>query len=119
MQASLFDHDGQPQVNKPAALARRSDQPTSHQAAAEIAGKLGYCAANMLDAFRYLGEATASEAAQLAADAEVTEGRPTQAESYRKRAGELERAGRITVTGTRKCRVSGKQARTFRATTTG
>lgn len=109
MQASLLNHNDQP-----VALARKSDPPTSHQAAAEIGGKLGYCAAGMLDAFRYLGEATASEAAKLASDAEVVEGRPTAAESYRKRAGELERAGRIAVTGTRKCRVSGKQARTFK-----
>lgn len=115
MQASLFDHDGQPRVNEPA-LARTSDPPTSRQAAVEISGKLGYCAAGMLQAFKHLGQATASEAA---AHAYEQDGGKVSSESYRKRAGELERAGRITVTGTRKCRVSGKQARTFRATTTG
>jgi len=65
MQASLFDHEGQP-----VALARKSDPPTSHQAAVEISGKLGYCAAGMLQAFKHLGEATASEAAAHAYDAD-------------------------------------------------
>ena len=107
MARTLFDDQ-----DEIAPLARSSDPPTSHQAAAQIAGKLGYYAAGMLQAVTTLGEATASEAARHAREADGSN--VISVESYRKRAGELERAGKIEVVGTRKCKVTGKQARTFK-----
>jgi hypothetical protein len=108
-QPNLFDESATAAV----ALARTSDPDTSRAAADGIAAKLNHCQQVMLDAIRHMQpfeEPTAGEAAGAAYEIDQT----SAAESYRKRLGELLRLGRVVETGKRRCRVTGKSARTFR-----
>ena len=94
----------------PAKLSRRSDKLTSQKSAAETEKKLGFLQEAMLGMFAAsLWPATANEAAK---EAVVDFG--GRAESYRKRALELVRAGRIVECGERKCEVTGKTATTYK-----
>lgn len=98
----------QPSLFEDVVLARATDPQTSKRAAREIESKLGDLAAKMLAVFQHR-EATAKEAARTCV------GRyGGDEESYRKRSGELKRAGLIRLTGERHCTISGKLAQTFR-----
>lgn len=95
------------------ALARVSDPSTSKEAAAGIAVKLISCQRALLESFRRMQvyeEPTAGEAANNAYEHDQS----SNAESYRKRCGELVRLGLIQESGKRKCRVTGNNARTFK-----
>ena len=95
----LFDH----------AISRTSDPLTSHESASDTAPKLNEIQSRMLSAFRR-GPLTANEAAGLCLQA----GGGCR-ETLRKRAGELREKGLIEECGSRKCKVTGKRARTFKA----
>jgi hypothetical protein len=93
----------------PAKLSRRSDKLTSQKSAAETEPKLGRYQELFVRSLRFLKEATANE---VAVDAVLLGGGAN--ESYRKRALELVRAGRIVECGERKCQVTGKTATTYK-----
>ena len=99
-QPDLFDHGGyQPK------RARRTDPPTSHQAATEFATKADCHKAAMLMAIRAKPK-TAREAAR-----ECVTAYGGDFESYRKRSGELKREGRVFVSNpSRRCKDSGRSA---------
>ena len=94
---------------EPPSLARQSDPPTSQQAAADIAQRLGEMQVQMLAVF-IDGTYTAVEAATICS--QHGQGRM---ESYRKRTKELERMGHVECVGVRECEITGKRARVFRA----
>jgi hypothetical protein len=93
----------------PAKLSRKSDPITSQKSAAETEPKLGRYQEIFVRSLRFLKEATANE---VAADA-VLLGRGSP-ETYRKRAMELIRAGRIEECGEGKCKVTGKTATIYK-----
>lgn len=102
IQKTLFDG--------PAKLSRKSDKITSQKSAAETEKKLGRLQEMMLGMIAAsLWPPTANEAAKEAAS--EFSGR---AESYRKRALELVRAGRIVECGERVCKVTGKTATVYK-----
>ena len=101
IQKTLFD--------PPAKLSRRTDKLTSQKSAAETEPKLGRYQELFVRSLRYLGEATANE---VAIDAVLLGG--GSPETYRKRALELIRAGRIEECGEGKCKVTGKTATTYK-----
>jgi hypothetical protein len=93
----------------PTKLSRRADPITSQKSAAETEPKLGRYQELFVRSLRYLGEATANE---VAIDAVLLSG--GSPETYRKRALELIRAGRIEECGEGKCKVTGKTATTYK-----
>ena len=93
----------------PTKLSRKSDKLTSQKSAVEIEPKLGRYQELFVRSLRYLGEATANE---VAIDAVLLGG--GSPETYRKRALELIRAGRIVECGEGKCKVTGKTATTYK-----
>jgi len=101
IQKTLFD--------TPAKLSRKSDNLTSQKSAAETEKKLGKLQESFLLGLRFLKQATANE---VAADAVLQCGGVP--ESYRKRARELVRAGRVVECGERKCEVTGKTATVYK-----
>jgi hypothetical protein len=92
-------------------LARNSDPATSHQAADESPirhlAELAYAALKTLQVLH--GDATAVEAAEYAASVHYC-----RAESVRKRFAALEDEGRVMKIATRRCRVTGRSAATYR-----
>lgn len=120
MQKSLFDagHELPPHCqsavnqSKPEPLARRSDPPTSHDAAADIQAKLSGCKAQFVAALQRLGEP--STAHEIAAAAESSASSPAMRETYRKRAAELVKAGAILTSGERACKITGKTATVYK-----
>ena len=89
------------------ALARKADPVTSQQASVEIKPKIGQLQAAFLAALAAIGKpATANEVAAKA----VAMGLAGNAESVRKRAAEVERAGMVRVAGIQRCSVTGKLA---------
>lgn len=117
MSRTLFDEQDYDQSCGPVCnqlpVARNSDPGTSKQAVAEIAHKLNRCQAGLFESFRRMQSyecATASEAAADAYERDPSSG----SESYRKRLGELVHAGLVVEAGVRRCRVTGKSARTFK-----
>jgi hypothetical protein len=94
----------------PAPISRKSDPITSQKSAAETEPKLGRYQELFVRCLRFLKEATANE---VAIDA-VLLGSGGANESYRKRALELVRAGRIVECGERKCQVTGKTATVYK-----
>lgn len=111
-QLTLFD--------TPANLSRRSDPITSQQSAAETEKKLTKLHTGFYELLKFLCDfrkqpVTANEVAE-----QCMRSFPGVAnqETWRKRAGELasdEYGNVIEVVGTRKCEVTGRSARTFRA----
>ena len=101
IQKTLFD--------PPAKLSRRTDKLTSQKSAAETEPKLGRYQELFVRSLRFLKEATANE---VAIDAVLLGG--GSPETYRKRALELIRAGRIEECGEGKCKVTGKTATTYK-----
>jgi hypothetical protein len=102
-QLTLFD-DG-PQ------LARQADPVTSRQAAEEIKPKVGQLQQAFLAGLEAIGKpATANEVAAKA----VAMGLAGNAESVRKRAAEVERAGMIRVVGIQRCGVTNKLAEAWK-----
>ena len=101
IQKTLFD--------PPTKLSRRTDPITSQKSAAETAKKLGPLKEGFLLGLRFLKEATANE---VATDCVLQCGGIT--ESYRKRAKDLVRDGRIEECGEGKCKVTGKTAMTYK-----
>ena len=95
--------------NTPAKLSRRTDKLTSQKSAAETEPKLGRYQDLFVRSLRFLKEATANE---VAIDAVLLGG--GSPETYRKRALELIRAGRIVECGEGKCKVTGKTAMTYK-----
>lgn len=95
--------------NTPAKLSRRTDKLTSQKSAAETEPKLGRYQELFVRSLRFLKEATANE---VAIDAVLLGG--GSPETYRKRALELIRAGRIVECGEGKCKVTGKTAMTYK-----
>lgn len=96
-QLSLFDQSG---------LARQSDPPTSHLAAAEVQRVLSGRRAEFVACLRALGRpATAQEIAAVA-DVRIRE-------SVRKRAKECVRLGVVAEIGTKRCGVTGTLAMTY------
>jgi hypothetical protein len=93
----------------PEKLSRRSDKLTSQKSAAETEPKLGRYQELFVRSLRFLKEATANE---VAIDAVLLGGGAN--ESYRKRALELVRLGRIVESGERKCEVTGKLATVYK-----
>jgi len=93
----------------PAKLSRRADPITSQKSAAETEPKLGLYQERFVWSLQVLKEATANE---VAIDAVLLGGGST--ETYRKRALELIRAGRIEECGEGKCKVTGKTATTYK-----
>jgi hypothetical protein len=103
IQKTLFD--------RPANICRKSDPITSHQSAAETEPKLGKIQDRMLKSIAaFKSPPTANEAAE---ECVFTFGEASQ-ETYRKRALELVRAGRIVTCGERKCEVTGKTATVYK-----
>ena len=93
-----------------AKLSRKSDPITSQKSAVETEKKLGRLQEMMLGMIAAsLWPPTANEAAKEAAS--EFSGR---SESYRKRARELVRLGRIVECGERACTVTGKTATTYK-----
>jgi hypothetical protein len=92
-------------------LARKTDPTTSHEAAAESPirhlAELAYAACKTLQAI--YGDATAVEAAEYASSVYCC-----RAESVRKRFAALEDEGRVMKIATRRCRVTGRSAATYR-----
>jgi hypothetical protein len=89
------------------ALARKADPVTSRQAAEEVRPKIGQLQQAFLAALAAIGKpATANEVAAKA----VAMGLAGNAESVRKRAAEVERAGMVKVIGIQRCGVTGKLA---------
>jgi hypothetical protein len=101
------------QLPKHSPIARNTDPGTSHEAAAEVAGKLNRCQQGLLDAIQRLAAADAPTAGEAAANAYEADSSSSR-ETYRKRLGELVAAGRVVEAGKRRCRVTGKPARTFK-----
>ena len=95
--------------NTPAKLSRHTDKLTSQKSAAETEPKLGRYQELFVRSLRFLKEATANE---VAIDAVLLGG--GSPETYRKRALELIRAGRIVECGEGKCKVTGKTAMTYK-----
>lgn len=93
----------------PAKLSRKSDKLTSQKSASETEPKLGRYQELFVRSLRFLKEATANE---VAIDAVLLGG--GSPETYRKRALELIRAGRIVECGEGKCKVTGKTAMTYK-----
>lgn len=89
-------------------IARSSDPATSHEAAADVAGKLGLLQSRLAGVIGSSGPMTALEAA---VECERLFG--GLAESYRKRATECQRRGAISVAGVRVCRITGKNAMAY------
>ena len=105
-QQQLFEDD------RYQAPARRTDPATSHEAAAATRPKLGPAAAAIYDVFAAAPQPyTAVEASLRAAERHGK--RP---ETYRKRAGELQRAGLIRAAGHRLCSITLTKATTFEVT---
>ena len=101
IQKTLFD--------PPTKLSRKSDKITSQKSAAETEPKLGRYQELFVRSLRFLKEATANE---VATDAVLLSG--GSPETYRKRALELIRAGRIAECGEGKCKVTGKTATIYK-----
>ncbi len=113
MQGSLSfpDDDNVPENPVPEQpIVRKSDPPTSHEAAAGTEDKLSLLHIGFLAGLRALGVPSTSEEIAVKA-AELHPG--SKAQSYRKRTAELVRANRIKVVGERPCAHSGKNCRTF------
>ena len=109
MQLALFESNAKPRI------ARVKDPATSQAAAVEVRPQLGDCQAKFLDGLEHLiastGQpATAAEVAEFCYTFNPSKNR----ESYRKRAGELVKSGRISACGARRCRITGKLATTYR-----
>ena len=103
IQKTLFD--------TPANLSRKSDPITSQKSAAETEPKLGKLQIACLDILEMTPTPmTANEIGWAAS--RVHSGSP---ESYRKRIHELLNSGSIEECGERRCEVTGKSARTFKA----
>ena len=83
---------------------RRTDPPESKLAAWQIKVKAETYRAYFIESLRYLGTATANEVGRHATPNTI------EADSIRKRAKELERAGLIRKVGSRACMVTGKTA---------
>ena len=98
-QPSLFDS---PTFAK--AIHRNSDPDTSRQAAEQVADALKGARRRMYEAFLH-GPKTANEAASW-----CVENSGGLHETYRKRSGELARAGLIQTVCTARCRVTGQAA---------
>lgn len=92
------------------ALCRPTDKQTSHDAAIRIAltQKLNQKQRQFVLRLGWHPRSTANEIA--ASCAHEFGGMP---ETYRKRAGELERAGWIRVVGSRVCRITGTRASVY------
>jgi hypothetical protein len=98
----------QSQIAKP--LARANDPSTSKEAAAHIAPSLNTAQAAFIESLRSLKQpSTAQEIAEHACNCHDHK----MQESYRKRAGELIKAGRISVAGKRPCRVTNRPAQIY------
>ena len=92
----------------PLFAARSTDPATSHLAAAEIKAGIGDMQRAMLMEFRFA--ITANEAALA-----CVQKHSGLAESYRKRAKELSRAGLVRELAPRRCGVTGKIATVYEA----
>jgi len=90
-----------------------SGDPCSTAGAEHIASRLSRCEMAFLAALSELGEATSVEVAHQACD---NHGRR---ESVRKRAAKLVRDGTIKIVGSRRCRITNRQAKTYSGTTLG
>lgn len=91
-------------------LFRSTDPATSSRAAIDAAESIGRCATLMLCEFQRAAKAlTANEAA-----ARCVSQYGGLAETFRKRAGELERKKKIRSTGERICGVTGRSAQVYR-----
>lgn len=102
----LFDAlDRTPTVGQ---LARRTDPPTSHKAAAEVvaSGTVSRMGQISYDELARQGPSTSSE---LERGYGCSDGR------LRKRLPELRRQGRVRIVGVRKCSVTGKTAQVWEA----
>lgn len=90
--------------------ARRTDPETSHIAAGELQPRLSGLRLQFVNALKQLGKATANEvAASVTCD-------PHVAQSIRKRAKEIERAGLIRVVSVRQCKQTGSKASVYEVT---
>ena len=106
-QPTLFPDDRY----QPPTLARATDPATSQAAAAAVEPKLPAKTQAMLDEIRRRSHpCTANEAAYRCADQHGG-----MAETYRKRAGELERDGRIIKVGCRLCTITMMRAAEYAA----
>ena len=103
-QKKLFETESQLPEHCCSKIARDADPQTSHQGVEYIQPELGALQSEFVRRLSELGEATAQE---------VAAGR----ESIRKRAKECERLGVVISTGTRRCRVTGQNATTYRVRT--
>ena len=90
-----------------------SSDECSTEGAEHIASRLSRCESAFLTALSELREATSVEIAHQAC--ENHGGR----ESVRKRAAKLVRDGTIKIVGSRRCRVTNRQAKTYCGTTLG
>lgn len=91
-----------------ATIARPTDPATSHQAAAEVAAKLGTLQQAFVNECWDTKPLTASE---IAANCATCYG--GLAESYRKRSKELVRRGLVLECPPRRCSITGKMATTY------
>ena len=98
----------QPSFDFTAPIARSLDPTTSHDAAEEHTGTgaRGHHAAILLDAIRRNPGLTCSELVRLT---------PIDRAEVSKRLSDLHAATRIEAVGVRRCSITGKSARTWRA----
>ncbi len=87
-------------------LARHSDPGTSHEAAASIRPKLSNLQARTLTLVAAWPDHTATELSKKAGTGDPR--------VHNRRLTELRRAGRIVISGSRKCEVTGRRASTYR-----
>jgi hypothetical protein len=107
-------HREQPSLFDEAPAARASDPSTSHEAVEAIRPIRSAAALAMLRAIRE-ANALGVEPTALEAATRCVHESGGSVETYRKRIGDL--ASCIDATGQRRCNITGKQARTFRART--
>ena len=110
MSKTLFPNDGPDEIpdssmSRARKLARSSDPSTSKEAAAHIAPKLGKLQESVLLMIAALPGLTVKETADAFGMEERQIGR---------RVSELLKMGKIKVSGSRECEITGRKARTFK-----
>ena len=110
-QPSLFDFAESSTATQEPRLSRVSDPATSKDAEPLTSNRRFLCGVYLDEVYKSAEPLTAGEIAAKAAALHPG----VIAESVRKRTAELVESGEIVVAGERRCSISGKNCRTFRA----